>query len=403
MNILFACDEYPPAPTGGIGSATKTVAEALVKRGHNVYVVSGRLDKTLPEEDVINGVKVYRVYLMQKISWLFKNNFLSLNLHKIFIRSHLLAGYSFKEYQRKQEFIESLIKLKNIQVVELPDYNLLSKYYCYSKVKDYKPLSVSSIARVHGSVSFLKYYTDGFVSEISKNNDKKFFESVDKILSVSRFAADFVNKKLGVNTKCDVIYNPLVNTFIDFVNSRKEKRNNTIVFLGKIVETKGAFNLIKAFNQFTLKHPEFDLVMIGKGNIEYGKSIVNNVSKSKVLFTGYLKPEEISEYLRKAAFCVIPTFFENFSVAALEVMGSGNILIYSKSSSGPEVINDGVDGFLIDPYDVQSILEKMNYVAENLNSLSHIRTEAIKKIKLNFSEDIIIDQLEKYYKRLIKC
>ena len=71
---------------------------------------------------------------------------------------------------------------------------------------------------MHGSVSFLKYYTDGFVSEISKNNDKKFFESVDKILSVSRFAADFVNQKLGVNTKCDVIFNPLVNSFIDFVN-----------------------------------------------------------------------------------------------------------------------------------------------------------------------------------------
>ena len=39
MKILFYCNEYPPYPTGGIGSVTKIVAEELVKRGHEIFVV----------------------------------------------------------------------------------------------------------------------------------------------------------------------------------------------------------------------------------------------------------------------------------------------------------------------------------------------------------------------------
>ena len=42
MNILYLCDEYPPAKTGEIGTVTKVVAEAMVQKGHTVYVLSGR-------------------------------------------------------------------------------------------------------------------------------------------------------------------------------------------------------------------------------------------------------------------------------------------------------------------------------------------------------------------------
>ena len=112
MNILFSCDEYPPARTGGIGSATKTIAENLVRKGHNVYVVSGRLDRSLPEIAMINGVTVYRLYLMQKFSWLFTNNCIAVNLHNLILRFGLLAHYAISEYHRKEDFMERIIKRK---------------------------------------------------------------------------------------------------------------------------------------------------------------------------------------------------------------------------------------------------------------------------------------------------
>lgn len=401
MNILFSCDEYPPAKTGGIGSATKTVAEGLARKGHNVYVVSGRLEQSLPQEATINGVTVYRLYFMQKLAWLFSSNRLAVHLHNFVIRFGWLAGYAVREYKRKQEFIERIIQEKHIDIVELTDYTILSKYYASTKELSFKKVSVPTIARVHGSMSFLRYYRDGYINPIMKANDKHFFESVDRILSVSKFAANFVNEQLGVAAKCDVIYNPLVNTFATLSKDINVERGNSIVFLGKIIKTKGAFNLIDAFNSFSKIHPEYKLIMIGGGDIKKGKSLVSSHAKDKVFFTGYLKPMEIAKYLKSAAFCVIPTFFENFSVAALEVMGCENILIYTTTSSGPEVIEDGIDGFLINPHDVGAITDKMIYVADNLDSLSSFRDIAKKKVINTFSENVIVDQLESYYQSLL--
>ena len=63
MNILFYCSEYPPFVTGGIGSATKAVAEELARRGHNVYVVGYYI--SMPTKGVIyeniNNVHIYRI------------------------------------------------------------------------------------------------------------------------------------------------------------------------------------------------------------------------------------------------------------------------------------------------------------------------------------------------------
>lgn len=401
MNILFSCDEYPPAKTGGIGSATKTVAEGLARKGHNVYVVSGRLDCSLPEVAVINGVTIYRLYLMQKISWLFTDKNIAIKLHNIAIRFGWLASYAIREYKRKQKFIERIIQEKHIDVVELTDYTLLSKYYASTKELSFEKISVPTVARVHGSMSFLRYYRDGYVNPVMKANDKHFFESVDKILSVSKFAADFVNEQLGVTAKCDVIYNPLVNTFATLSKDINVEREKSIVFLGKIIKTKGAFNLLDAFNFFSEKFPEYKLVMIGGGDIKKGKSLVADHARDKVCFTGYLKPAEIAMYLKSTAFCVIPTFFENFSVAALEVMGCENILVYTTTSSGPEVIEDGVDGFLVNPYDVDAICKKMEYIAGNLDNLIGIREVAAQKVKDNFSEKVIINKLDDYYKQMI--
>ena len=91
----------------------------------------------------------------------------------------------------------------------------------------------------------------------------------------------FVNKQLKVSTKCDVIYNPLVGSFTNIINAPHIKRKNTIVFLGKIIKTKGAFNLIKAFNIFAKRHPEYRLIMIGGGNIDKGKLQSSNIFFSK--------------------------------------------------------------------------------------------------------------------------
>jgi len=402
MNILFSCDEYPPAKTGGIGSATKIVCEALASRGHKVYVVSGRLPgHGLPQETIINGVTIYRLTYFSKLSCLLDKAWKMEKIHRWLLRFGLLSKYALRELSRMNHFIEELIREKQIDVVEVPDYTLLDKYYIERSFVPAFKYSVPCIGRVHGSRSFLRYNKDGVIPEFARKNNQSFFRNCNRILAVSQFSADFVNNQLEIQKKCDVIYNPLDTTFIEQAQKLDVPRTNNIVFLGKIIETKGAYNLLRAFEHFSQSHPDYHLLMIGGGLIDQAKKIVSPATLSKVTFTGYINRDEIAKYLKSAAFCIIPSFYENFSVAALEVMGCGNILIYTNAASGPETIHDGIDGFLVDPHDVTAIESKMSYVADNFKDLLTMRERAISTIEKRFSQPIIIDQLEHYYKSLL--
>ena len=77
---------------------------------------------------------------------------------------------------------------------------------------------------------------------MDRYNDSSFFNHATRILAVSRFSANFVNDKLGIKRKIDVIYNPLnLKGLLKMAEaiSKGGERTKNIVFLGKVVETKG--------------------------------------------------------------------------------------------------------------------------------------------------------------------
>lgn len=403
MNILFSCDEYPPAKTGGIGTVTKTVAEGMALRGHNVYVVSGRLPgHGFPAIDIINGVTVYRITYFKSLGVLVHNKWTSTVLSKMGI----LAKLAENEIIRTHEFIERLVSEHKIDLVELPDYNILTKYYNTDRFIPFKPFSVKTLARVHGSKSFLSYYKTGKISPVGRRNDSDFFNKVDGISSVSRFSADFLHDKLGINRPVEVIYNPF-NVSVLCRTSTKDGFAGQyipyVLFSGKVIETKGAFSLIKAFGLFSEKHPEYKLLLAGNGDMETARQMLNDDIKDKVVFLGYVPHSELMNYIRASAFCVIPSYYENFSMAALEIMGMGKALIYTRETSGPEIITDGIDGMLADPRNLNEINEKMCFLAEHADIRVSMGEKAADKIAENFSEQAIMAELEDFYARMIDC
>ena len=60
MHVCYLCSEYPPAPHGGIGSFTQTMAHALVERGHYVSVV-GAYPPRYAGAEVDEGARIVRL------------------------------------------------------------------------------------------------------------------------------------------------------------------------------------------------------------------------------------------------------------------------------------------------------------------------------------------------------
>jgi glycosyltransferase involved in cell wall biosynthesis len=406
MNILFYCDEYPPLRNGGIGSVTKVVAESLAQRGHTVVIVGnyGQLKETsgIADYAVINNVHVYR-FLSQvyktKTLFFFKvalylanfSNFTSaVNLFKFQITRCKLRITEAK--------IEQLIKDYQISIVELPDYQD-ELFHGLNRIVKYRKFSVPTIIRVHGSCSFLEYYSKQSIPQHILQNDINHFNRADAICAVSEFSKLFVKQYIAPTSEIEVIYNPIEKEYFDNTESYSEPK--VILFFGKIIVNKGAFTLIKAFNKIMVKFPYIELHLIGNGEIEFAQSLVDERFKDRVVFSGFMNKEELMKEMGKAYLCVLPSYFENFSMAALEVLARNKALIYSKRSSGPELITEGETGWLVDPENIEELAEKMLWALNHPKEVKQIADNGFKHCLNHFSTEIIIPEMEKYYSSLI--
>ena len=395
MNILFYCDEYPPARNGGIGTVVKLVAEAMSRRGHRV-VVAGKYwkGKGRSTTEQINGVTVVRFH---------KKSYQSLS----FVLLGLLRSKRSKQkkaqlvFSKTQRLLEKLVDRYAIDVIEMPDY--VDDFVHSDGLKTFKWKSpVPKIIRVHGSVSFLNYFLKGRQDEKKVEQDRAYFNKADAICAVSAFSREYVKENICPEKQVDVIYNPIEESWFKQLDGGRESQ--TILFFGKIARMKGVFSLIKAFNLVAKEFPQVNLKLIGKGNTKQAKDLVEPSIAERVLFSGFIPQECIVEEIDKSLFCILPSYFENFSMAALEVLARHKALIYTNRASGNELIEDGVNGLLVDPDDPAQIADKMRLMLSNFDLRNRLADNGYETCRQRFSTSVIIPQIESYYEELIaKC
>lgn len=394
MNILFYCDEYPPYITGGIGSVTKIIAEELVRRGHCVYVIGYYpFEKVKEQITISNGVHIYRYNLNLRtsklsqlvLSKISKNNF----INKLIIQ---------KEVSYIENKIEQVLAEKNIDILELTDYYQFNKFANNLKFKKFK---TPTFLRIHGSAYIVSKHQNLRNIEYIKQNDIKHLQRCDYISSVSKFSLNCITNEFPFlqEKESSIIYNPIENSF---VQNSEIKDSSTILFIGKVVESKGCYNLIKAFNKCAKQHNNIKLQIIGNGNIKEAMSLIDPSIKEQVIFEGYCNRATIKEAIDNCSFACIPSFFENFSMVALEIMARKKALIYTNRASGKEIIDDGINGILVDPDSVEMITNKINLLIEDPKYKNKLAENAQNTIKKEFTTSVIIKKIEDLYFSKIK-
>lgn len=403
MTILYRCDEYPPERNGGIGTVVKLVAEAMALRGHKVMVVGDYSNQNQYFERIteVNDVRIIRFQKndFRTIRLMFLKSILFL-LRKIRLQ-HLVEKISFEIMKAKQVRLENLmqelISVEKIDIVELVDYQDYLLHSSKGKMK-YKKFTVPAVMRVHGSVSFLSYFLKGKIDSHVLENDKAHFQRVDAVSAVSHFSADFVTNHI-LKLPVDVIYNPIEKSI--FHSSEKYPEAATILFFGKIIESKGAFSLIKAFNIVAKTHKEVQLVLVGNGEVDKAKQFIQNELKERVVFKSFMSKDELMKEIDKAYLCVLPSYVETLSMAVLEVFARGRAVIFTERSSGSELIQDGFNGWLVNPDDVQQIADKITFALNNLDITKLVAENGQGECRNRFSTDVIVPELEKYYNNQI--
>ncbi len=132
-----------------------------------------------------------------------------------------------------------------------------------------------------------------------------------------------------------------------------------LLFIGAMGRLKGERDLIAALGRVLSVAPQFRLSMLGHG----AQPILQLCQQAGLLpFIEHLGPvplEQRTAFFKRASIFVLPTYAEGLPVAVLEAMAAGLPVIATRVGGIPELIEDGVEGYLIEPGDIDALSQRI--------------------------------------------
>ena len=105
--------------------------------------------------------------------------------------------------------------------------------------------------------------------------------------------------------------------------------------------------------------------------------------------------------LRSSDIFVLPTFSEGLPISLLEAMAAGLPIISTPVGAIPEVIDEGKNGFLIQPGDYEALAEKIVILAKDHKARQEMGKNNLVKIMEQYDQSIIIRKLSNVYSQLL--
>ena len=128
---------------------------------------------------------------------------------------------------------------------------------------------------------------------------------------------------------------------------------------------KGVYDLIQAAEKIVGKNSKVKFILCGDGEIQKVRELIEKKGLSKNFeVPGWIEDKE--KYLKKADIFVLPTYHEGLPNAILEAMAAGLPVISTPVGGIPEAVQEGKNGFLINPGEVSRLQEKMLLLMGNL-------------------------------------
>lgn len=379
MHICFISNEYPKEgfPHGGVGTFLKTIAPKLVAAGHKVSIVG--VNYVASDEFTIeNDVAVYRIKKQNRKGLTWWRNAKAINA-------------KIKEIHAKNP----------IDIVESAELGLAFIH----KIKNIK-----YVIRLHGGHHFFAESEKRGINKWKGFQEKRSFKKADAFIAVSQYVKNHTANYLRLEKLTRIIFYPVNNKhFAPELNISVEK--NSIVFAGTVCEKKGVRQLIQAFPLVKEKYSEAKLNIYGRDWLFPDGSSYIEMLKTKevpkiqpfdndVIFKGTVSYDEIPRVYAKAEVCVFPSHMETLGLVAPEAMLCEKPVVFTTLGPGPEVIQDGYNGYLANPHEPKHIAAQILKVFDDKEKAKQIAEKARQTILEKFNPEVIVQQNIDFYNKI---
>jgi 1,2-diacylglycerol 3-alpha-glucosyltransferase len=179
---------------------------------------------------------------------------------------------------------------------------------------------------------------------------------------------------------------------------------HVVLTITDMTEAGEACNLLIAFEKVAIKKPNSYMLIVGNGpqwkKIEF--QMLNLALSSRVIMTGALTTEEISDCIAASdVFVNMSSRSTGFEPTMLEAMASKKIIIGSEVSPIANIVEDGVDGFLLRPADTASLSHLLIEIFSGAMPVLDIGQKAHEKVINLFDTKKMVATVESVYKKIL--
>jgi glycosyltransferase involved in cell wall biosynthesis len=336
---IALCSDWVYPSVGGVQSHIMGLAAQLKELGHEVIIVTKEMDHEDPTAEYPGGVRKVKA-------------------KRLTLPEHVLAPPNPDDLRR---------------LLKREDFDVVHAHHAFTPT----PLLSLDAARRLGVPSVLTNHSITFASSsdliwgpVSQVLPfKRYISMAGRVIAVSGAAAEFIERFMD-SGKAIVIPNGVdVERFHDprpvpkgvFDLTRLE---HPMVFsAGRLAFRKGFHLLLEAMPRVLSVNPGARLYVAGKGAMAgFLSMLVESLDlKDEVKLLGFV-PEDVLPWLYRSCdvFALPSVAAESFGITLIEAMAAGRPVVASRIGGVPEIIDDGVDGFLFEPWDSRGLSEAVN-------------------------------------------
>ena len=188
---------------------------------------------------------------------------------------------------------------------------------------------------------------------------------------------------------------------VNITRSRREKGDIIIGIIGRLSPEKDVPSFLKAAGLVAEKFNQASFLVVGEGpERERLQRMARELGlDGKVRFTGFV--EDMGSIYSSIDLLVISSLTEGIPLVVLEAMHQGIPVVSTRVGGIPEVIENGVDGILVEPGDSHALSRAIESLVLDDNKYVEISRNGRDRIARSFNRSVWVKEMETIYKNVL--
>jgi glycosyltransferase involved in cell wall biosynthesis len=377
LKLMYLNYEYPPVGGGG-GATTQAIAEAVARRGHQVYVITGGIHGHLGIERPMDTLTVERVNTYRRRP-------------DTCAKSEMLTYLLFASYLLPKR-------------ARRMSYDLIHVFFGFptgGAVWVNRPILRQPyvVSLLGGDVPGFLPRETGIYHRILMPFTRALWRNAAAVVPDSSSLGALARKSLERDY-------PVITNGVDLRTFRPEGRTEEcgvvrLLFAGRLVPQKGLDVLLKALGRVAPQLPPWRLTILGDGpHAASYKDLCHSLGlESRTEWRGWIPFSQLPHEYRSHDILVLPSRFEGMASVVLQAMARGCPMISSRVFSAEELVKDGENGYLFEVENDEQLGDRIVRACSPRRLVS-MRTHAIRKASDYSWERVSAEYIDLYYRSL---